>query len=71
MSMDAMHSLRKLDFPDCTAAALDQLDLCYKEGHSSIPGLGDSAEEIAEQLVNELVFFQSGVKAKYVKVCNI
>ena len=65
-SMDPFHSLRRLDYPEVTKAALQQLRHCLGQEGVIIPGLGGGVEELAEALVRDFIFFQGyGGKVMY------
>jgi len=62
--MDALHLLRRLDFPDCVRAALDKLVTCLNSSDTSIPGLAPPIDDIIDQIVAEFIFCQTSNKQK-------
>ena len=53
---EALHTLRRLDFPASAKSALQQLESLYGGQSASIPGLG---EELSDQIVDEFIFLQT------------
>ena len=65
---DIIGSIRRLDFPESTQAAVDHLAASFSSGDAAIPGLGGADEEVAEDIATEFIFRETMSKHGHQKV---
>ena len=68
-AMELLHSLRRMEFPECARVALDHLATSSAHSNTPIPGLG-AADDFADQLVADFIFGLSNKPPRLPRVCN-
>ena len=66
--MDAIQSLTRLRFPNSAREALEQLEGCLINTSGNIPGIGTQSADLAEQIVEQFIFYSGRGKPGVVSI---